>query len=169
MKSISKFVTVAVLAMFLMVSMAGCYGSFNLTKKVYEWNGQLGDRFLVQIGFWVLTWLPVYSIATTLDVVVLNLIEFWTGSNPMAMNNGEEVIRYAQSGDDSFKITMTNDQIKIDALSGNKDSVQLNYDQDAQAWFLHSGVVNTKVATVQGETINLLYPDGRSMSINLAN
>ena len=169
MKSITKLITVAVLAMFLMVSMAGCYGSFNLTKKVYEWNGQLGDRFLVQIGFWVLTCLPVYSIATTLDVVVLNLIEFWTGSNPMAMNNGEEVIRYAQSGDDSFKITMTNDQIKIDALSGNKDSVQLNYDQDAQAWFLHSGVVNTKVATVDGDTINLLYPDGRSMSINLAN
>lgn len=169
MKSITKLVTVAVLAMFLMVSMFGCYGSFNLTKKVYEWNGGVGDRFMVQIAFWVLSWLPIYSIAGTLDVAVLNLIEFWTGSNPLTMNDGEEVIRYAQSGDDNYKITINNSQIRIDALTGGKDSVLLNYDQDAQAWFLHSGVVNTKVATVDGSTLNLLYPDGRTMAISLAN
>lgn len=169
MKSITKLITVAVLAMFMMVSMFGCYGSFALTKKVYEWNGRLGDRFMVQIAFWVLSWLPVYSAATTIDVVILNLIEFWTGSNPLAMNNGQEVIKYAQNGDDSYKITISSEQILVEPLTGNAESVALSFDDASQSWFLKSGDSQTKVATVDGATLNLLYPNGRSLAVSIPN
>jgi hypothetical protein len=64
--------------------MAGCYGSFNLTKKVYNWNGTMGGKWEKELVFLVLNVVPVYGIAATVDAVVLNSIEFWTGDNPMA-------------------------------------------------------------------------------------
>ncbi len=61
----------------------GCYGSFALTKKVYKFNGSLGNKWLNSIVFFVLG-APVYGVTTFVDAIVLNLIEFWTGSNPVA-------------------------------------------------------------------------------------
>ena len=169
MKVMVKFLTVAIIAIFLLVAQFGCYGSFALTKKVYEWNGGLGNKYLVQIAFWVLNWLPVYSIATGVDVVILNLIEFWTGSNPMAMNNGEQIIKYAQNGDDNYKITMSRDNIKIEPMNSNEKGVELAFNQDTNAWYLNNGDQITKVATVDGNTMTLLYPNGKTLSLNMAN
>lgn len=64
----------------------GCYGKFGLTKRVYDWNGGLGNKWLVEIVFLVLAILPVYGICIFVDAILFNLIEFWTGSNPMAQN-----------------------------------------------------------------------------------
>jgi hypothetical protein len=64
-----------------------CYGSFPLTHAVYRMNGSVGNEIgdnrtqhnLVQsVVFWVLVIIPVYHVAMFADVVVLNLIEFWT-------------------------------------------------------------------------------------------
>lgn len=68
------------------VNLAGCYGSFALTKKVYQWNGSLGNKFLKTAVMWGLNIVPVYGLATLGDAVIFNLIEFWTGSNPVAAN-----------------------------------------------------------------------------------
>lgn len=67
-------------------STVGCYGSFNLTKKVYNWNGSLGNKWVVELAFLAMYVVPVYGIAGFIDVVILNSIEFWTGKNPMASN-----------------------------------------------------------------------------------
>lgn len=169
MKVMVKFVTVAVLAMFLLVSQFGCYGSFALTKKVYEWNGKLGDKYLVQVAFWILNWLPVYSLAGTIDVVLLNLLEFWTGNNPLAMKSGDQIIKYAQNGDDSYKITMSKDNVKIEPMNSKEQGLELAFDHNTNAWYMNNGASQTKVATVDGNTMTLLYPDGRTMSLNLSN
>ena len=63
------------------LSLQGCYGSFNLTKKVYNWNGTLGNKWIKSLLFIVLS--PVYGIAVTVDAIAFNLVEFWTGSNPV--------------------------------------------------------------------------------------
>ncbi len=69
---------------------SGCYGKFLLTRKLYEWNGSFGDKWLRTIVFWVFVILPVYGIVTFVDAVALNLVEFWTGSNPMATLEHED-------------------------------------------------------------------------------
>ena len=62
----------------------GCYGPFNLTRRLYQWNGQVGrDKWEREFLFVVLVWAPVYSIATLADAVVFNSMEFWTGKNPV--------------------------------------------------------------------------------------
>lgn len=60
---------------------ASCYGSFGLTKKLYKWNGSLGNKFVVSIVFWILLIVPVYELLATADFLVLNVIEFWTGKS----------------------------------------------------------------------------------------
>ncbi len=63
---------------------AGCYGSFALTKKVYDWNGEASSNKFVQwLVFVGLNVIPVYSLAVAVDAIVVNTVEFWTGDNPV--------------------------------------------------------------------------------------
>lgn len=79
------------LCMGLMVALLpflmSCYGHFPLTRAIYRMNGHaaqsLGEdntgRKLIQtVVMWVLIIVPVYEVGTFADLVVLNLIEFWT-------------------------------------------------------------------------------------------
>ncbi len=72
----------------LLLSVAGCYGSFQLITKVHKFNGTLGNKWVNELGFLVMNIIPVYGVAGFVDAIVLNTIEFWTGSNPMAANDG---------------------------------------------------------------------------------
>ncbi|OGU29360.1 MAG: hypothetical protein A2X67_09925 [Ignavibacteria bacterium GWA2_55_11] len=76
----------------LMIMSVGCYGSFELTKKVHKWNGTFGNKWVVEIGFLVLNIVPVYGIAATIDALILNSLEFWTGSNPAMAENGATAV-----------------------------------------------------------------------------
>ena len=61
----------------------GCYGPFNLTRRLYQWNGQVGDRWEKEVVFLLLALTPVYTFSTLADAVVFNSMEFWTGKNPV--------------------------------------------------------------------------------------
>jgi hypothetical protein len=65
-----------------------CYGNFPLTKAIYNMNaragGEIGEdrtqhNLVRSVVMWVLIIVPVYEVGMFADVVVLNLIEFWTG------------------------------------------------------------------------------------------
>ncbi len=87
-------------AMFLsmcILALTGCYGKFNLTRKVYEINGSVKDKFLRSAVTWAFIIIPVYGIAALLDFIVFNTVEFWTGSNPMA--EGEKEFFYAHKNE----------------------------------------------------------------------
>ena len=79
------FLTIALAATLFLSS---CIGSFNLTKKCYLWNQSIGDKWINELVFIGLNILPVYDICVFADVVVLNLIEFWTGNNPVSLQSG---------------------------------------------------------------------------------
>ena len=89
-KNLFKQVVVLLLIATMAVMSVGCYGSFNLTKKVYNWNGSLGNKWVVEVVFLVCNVLPVYGIAGFADVIILNTVEFWTGTNPMAAKVSSE-------------------------------------------------------------------------------
>lgn len=71
------------LAMALVLGMQGCYGSFTLTRKLWKWNGSVGNKFVNELVFLVCNILPVYPIAGFVDSIILNSVEFWSGKNPM--------------------------------------------------------------------------------------
>jgi len=67
---------------------SACFGSFNLTRKVYGFNKDVSkDKFVQELVFLAFNIVPVYGIAGFLDAVVVNTVEFWTGKNPVQMSS----------------------------------------------------------------------------------
>jgi len=68
---------------------SGCYGQFSLTKKVNKFHESLGDKWIRTIALWF-GGEVVYGFTFFVDIFVLNVVEFWTGSNPVASNTLEQ-------------------------------------------------------------------------------
>lgn len=78
------------LAVGLFVS--GCYGPFNLTRRLYTWNSESGKtKWEKEFLFLLLAWAPVYSLTVLGDALVFNAMEFWTGKNPVDPPEGGDV------------------------------------------------------------------------------
>jgi hypothetical protein len=79
MRKFRRHLAAVALALSLSIGASGCYGSFALTRWVYDFNGKVTDnKFVHSIVTWAFLIVPVYSIAGFVDFVVLNMIEFWT-------------------------------------------------------------------------------------------
>ena len=61
---------------------AGCFGSFKLTKQLYEVNRSVEEKYLRS----AVTWLFIipYGFTATLDFLIFNVVEFWSGQSPVA-------------------------------------------------------------------------------------
>ena len=98
------------LALALFVS--GCYGPFNLTRRLYRWNGQVGTtKWEREFVFVLLAWLPVYGLSVLGDAIVFNSMEFWTGNNPVEPPEMKKaalsVTKRIARGDDEAVLTYT--------------------------------------------------------------
>ena len=108
--------------------MSSCIGSFSLTNKLLGWNKQVGNKFVNELVFFAFWIIPVYEVSVIADALVINSIEFWSGSNPVA--SGKKVIdgkdgRYLGECDGKgYTITSEND----------KSVVRFDFDVDDQTW-----------------------------------
>lgn len=66
-----------------LLGLGGCWGSFSLTGKVYDWNGSFGSKWASWAVFLVFIILPVYGTLLFIDAIALNTIEFFSGKNPV--------------------------------------------------------------------------------------
>jgi hypothetical protein len=76
MNKIVKLTSVALIVVLLAIGLSGCFGNFAATRKVYDFNKSFGDKWVNQIMFWVLSWIPVYGVAGTADVLISTLWNF---------------------------------------------------------------------------------------------
>lgn len=105
-KSRTGKVLALVLAMSVGVALSfGCYGKFQLTRNLYEVNRSVEDKYLRS----AVTWLFVipYGITGFLDFAVFNLIEFWTGENPVAVGPQARVF---EKGEDRAVMTISRER-----------------------------------------------------------
>ncbi len=117
MKRILSFI----LALSIAFSSSSCFGSFGLTQKLYGWNDSVSsNKFVKTLLFYGLIITPAYSIAAFGDVVIFNLIEFWTGSNPLAMERGESETEIHSVDGVDYQITASLNRFEIAALDGSK-------------------------------------------------
>jgi len=71
----------AVLLAFLPLASA-CFGSFNLTRKTYNFNRSVSaDKWVRWLVFVAMS--PIYPMAGVVDMLFANCVEFWSGSNPI--------------------------------------------------------------------------------------
>lgn len=103
----------------IMVSQTGCFGEFSLTRKVYEFNQNVGGKFVNELVFLAFCAIPVYEAATFIDAVILNTIEFWTGSNPLSMAPGETEIQYATVDGHQYRMTAQQNFFSVEELTAN--------------------------------------------------
>lgn len=147
MKQLFKKLTVIFLLVASINLFVGCYGSFSLTKKLYKWNGSVGNKFVQSGLMWILLFLPVYSATTFIDFVVLNTIEFWTGSNPLAMNETDKEIKIVKSEKSTYQITATKNQFEIKVIEGENSGkiAIIKYNDLENAWYLNDGIKEYKI------------------------
>lgn len=72
-------------ALFLAATLltTSCVGSFSLFNRVAKWNMRAtSSKFLNEIIFILIS--PAYAVCAVTDLLVLNTVEFWSGSNPVA-------------------------------------------------------------------------------------
>ena len=76
MKKIVRNASLFLLLGSITLTQTGCFGTFALTRKAYEYHDGLTDsKFLKSLLFWIPGGL-VYAVTVMVDTVVLNLIEF---------------------------------------------------------------------------------------------
>lgn len=152
------------LAMILSGSIvfSSCVGSFSLFNKLVAWNQKVDDKFVNEVVFLALNIVPVYGVCYLADALVINSIEFWTGSNPMAKVGDVKKVKGANGN-------YTVETLK-NGYSITKDgkSMELLFDKESQTWsVLSDGVSSDLMKMKKDGTVDLYMPTGGSMNITL--
>ena len=110
------------LASMLGLSQTACIGQMALAGKVGQFNLSVAEnKWPRWIVFLLLYIIPVYPIAGAIDLIIINSIEFHTGTNPLtgkpriALRDGADDLRAAdgtraaavQNADGSVTVTVT--------------------------------------------------------------
>jgi hypothetical protein len=109
----------------------GCYGKFAAFNGLREWNGKFSsNKFVKWLLFLVLFVIQVYSILLVADGLVLNSIEFWTGSNPLAL--GDTYRETDANGNSVTAVKMEDGSLymRLDAQSGESQELILQRDDE---------------------------------------
>ncbi len=140
--NVQRAIAVGVISVFLPLSTVGCFGKFELTKKLYRYNRDFHpDKWMVQVLGLVLAFF--YGGAIVLDAVLFNSLEFWTGKNPILASNGAtKVVTVA----DGRVITMTRvDDNTISVSVGDHPDLVLVREDRSIAAFDTDGTLLTRV------------------------
>lgn len=118
--------TTSVALVVMLLGLAGCMGSFALTKKLYAFNDTVTDSKVINnVIFWGLTILPIYEFAILGDAVILNTIEFWTGSNLLADAGADSDVRVAVVENDDGSLTVARGDELFMLLPDGADGVRV--------------------------------------------
>jgi len=94
----TKQLLAAAMLAALAIGNTACIGSFALTSEVRKFNMQASPEPWPREGVFVLLYVvPVYPFAGAIDLLIVNSIEFWTGTNPIS--NKGAAVTVAQAGD----------------------------------------------------------------------
>lgn len=114
-----------------------CLGSFSAFNSLRDWNdGVTDNKFLDNLIFWALNIVPVYGLFIAGDVLFFNVLEFWTGDNPIAMADDEIETQYAKVNGEDVKMTATKNKFSIEILSGEKEgeTLEMVYTPENKTW-----------------------------------
>ncbi|MDR2036627.1 MAG: DUF3332 domain-containing protein [Bacteroidales bacterium] len=160
MKNLLK--STAVLAIAGCLTLSSCIGSFGLVGKIHSWNQGIGGKWVNEVVFLAFCIVPVYEVCVLADAIVFNTIEFWSGNNPIAageVNNvkGENGMYAVETLENGYKIT-------------NEEGVEMKlvYDETSNAWCSVIGEQTMKLVTIntnQSATVHL--SNGLDMNVDL--
>lgn len=119
------------------VFLSGCLGQNALFNQVQDWNASAsGEKFVdqgISFAFWII---PVYPLTLFADVIILNSIEFWTGSNPVS-GKSAKVAGTSETVTDGLGNTATltyntDGSVSVVAKEGRKEESYVLVRQDGE-------------------------------------
>ena len=159
MKKNKMTLVCAVLAGSLLFT--SCIGSFKMWNGLKDWNQGVGDKFVNELVFIALHIVPVYEIAYLADLVVLNTIEFWSGSNPMASNEVKEI-----KGENGEYLVKSNNNGYTITNKDDNQSMDLVYNQENQTWNAVTDTENIELVKINNNgTVSINMQNGTSMTV----
>lgn len=159
-----KIAVAAILIAGMSMTFSSCIGSFAMTNRVLNWNRQVGSKFVNELVFFAFWVLPVYEVTSLADLLVINSIEFWSGSNPMTAStkavdtdHGRYLIDCDGKG---YTVTY--------AVTGEK--TRLEFIEDSQTWTFRNaeGELVPFMTFVDDSHVKMLKPDGDFMLVDLS-
>lgn len=159
-KSLKTLVALIIGAM----TVSSCIGSFGLFNKVLSWNKRAtGSKFLNEIIFILIS--PAYAVCGTVDLFVLNTIEFWSGDNPMASNVGKTLNIMGSDGI-MYAVTYLKDGYEIKDDKGNV--VNFVFDKNEKTWTMDSDKGTVKLLKMKdADTAEIYLKDGSAKDVSL--
>lgn len=159
-----NFLTVALICTLCgALTLPSCIGSFGLTNKLLTWNRHIDNKFVNELVFFAFWILPVYEVSGLADLLVLNSIEFWSGSNPVA--KGKKVI----NGNDG-RYLVECDGKGYTITSENDGSVaRLDFNENERSWsYTANGESHTLFTFVDDTHVRMPAADGSFMTVELS-
>jgi hypothetical protein len=159
------YLTVAiVLTIASSLMFSSCIGSFALTNKVLAWNKQVGNKFVNELVFFAFWCLPVYELTALADVLVLNSIEFWSGSNPATASNSKVI----QGKDAPYLVKSDKNGYTITNLK-NKQVVKFDFNAANNSWAVEAnGQKHEFMQFVDDSHVKMVTPDGSFETVELS-
>ena len=158
-----RFIAFA-LAIVVGFSSTSCFGTFQLTRNVYSWHDSVTDnKFVKSLLYWGMTIIPVYPVVIGVDGILLNLIEFWGGSNPLSMEEGQSETEYHNYAGIDYEITASKNRFDFKPLNG-EDPFALVFNKKDKSWLIEEGeemreIVRT-LETTRGVMVQVYDMDG---------
>ena len=146
-----------------------CLGSFNAWNGLRDWNENASDnKFVNNAIFWGLNIIPIYPLFYAGDVLIFNLVEFWSGSNPIAMNEGEVEKQLIEKDGVKYEMIATKNEIKIKVLSGEREGNELKmvFDPSDSSWNAVKDGEKIKLSSYEEGFYIVYLPDGEEVRIN---
>ena len=147
------------------LTLSSCLGSFSMTSRVAAWNKQVGNKFVNELVFVGLCLMQVYSVTLITDMLVINSIEFWSGTNPMDTSSVKVIDtehgRYLIACD-SKGYTITHQ------TTGEK--TRLEFIEETNTWALlgDNGELIPFMTFVDQNHVKMIKPDGDFKLVELS-
>ena len=153
--------TVMICGAFLFSS---CIGSFGLHSKLVNWNQSIGTKFVNELVYLACNIIPVYPVCYLADALVINSIEFWSGSNPMA-NVGD--VKKVKGENGNYMVKTLENGYSI-TKEGETASMDLIYNKEANTWNVVANGESAELVKMNNDgTADLFLPNGEKMNVTL--
>jgi len=163
MKNFNKTFLIALAAVMFLIQ-TGCIGSFKLTQTVLKFNRDVSPKFVSELVFLVFCIIPVYEISIFIDAVILNLVEFWTGTSPMAMQPGQVETQQIAFNGKQYIVTATHNRFHAVSIDG-KVVQDLVYNEKTATWSVVKDNKTTNVCTYNNDGTIAIYNKNNGSTI----
>lgn len=156
-------------ALSLSLLSSSCLGSFNAFNNLKDWNMQVSNsKFVNNAIFWGLNIVPVYGLFLLGDAIIFNVLEFWTGSNPIAMAEGETETQIANLDGQKVKMTAQKNQFKIEVIEGEDlgKTVEMVYTPENKTWNAKDGDKLIKLVSFKEGFYMVYTPSGEQIKLD---